>query len=279
MNSEKKANCSVCGQKRRAGLWRGFTLIELLVVISIIAILMAIMVPALRRARQQAISLTCKTRLKDIGSAFMMYTADNKDMLPTNFEVENNRWGRWFTKVAPYYDQVMAELNRNQGWSTVDMYEEVFRCPTQQKFNGIPTAAGTYGYNNYFTGTNLNNNRIAGIRASADVPLLADIMGEGYMGLGPAWDPDFSGSSNQVYGGMRLSPAAPHPLAFKYGYMGGRASFGVKWNIQGPAPVHNGQCNFVFADFHIEDRNVCDENAWPWFGKWDGSAFHPTRTP
>ena len=49
----------------------GFTLIELLVVISIIAVLMAVMIPALGRAKLAAQSVVCKTRLKDLGS--MLY--------------------------------------------------------------------------------------------------------------------------------------------------------------------------------------------------------------
>ncbi len=60
----------------------GFTLIELLVVISIIAILMAVLMPALRRARMQAQSLICRTQLRDIGTAMRLYAADNNNELP-----------------------------------------------------------------------------------------------------------------------------------------------------------------------------------------------------
>jgi prepilin-type N-terminal cleavage/methylation domain-containing protein/prepilin-type processing-associated H-X9-DG protein len=60
----------------------GFTLIELLVVISIIALLMGIMMPALSRARGIAQSVVCKSNLRQSGIALATYTASNKDWLP-----------------------------------------------------------------------------------------------------------------------------------------------------------------------------------------------------
>jgi len=55
----------------------GFTLIELLVVIAIIALLMAILMPSLSRARKQARGVACQSNLKHWGLIFKMYTDDN----------------------------------------------------------------------------------------------------------------------------------------------------------------------------------------------------------
>ena len=61
---------------------KGFTLIELLVVMAIIIILAGLLMPALGRAREQARKTTCANNLKQIGTAIMMYTADNSEQYP-----------------------------------------------------------------------------------------------------------------------------------------------------------------------------------------------------
>src|ERR1043165_4025272 len=59
-----------------------FTLIELLVVIAIIAILAALLLPALARSKTKALQINCISNLKQFSYSINMYTQDNRDILP-----------------------------------------------------------------------------------------------------------------------------------------------------------------------------------------------------
>ena len=63
---------------------RGFTLIELLVVISIIALLLAIMMPALAQIRKHALTIKCMANLDQFGNAWAMYFNDYDNKMPIN---------------------------------------------------------------------------------------------------------------------------------------------------------------------------------------------------
>ena len=65
---------------------RGFTLIELLVVISIIAILMAILMPGLQRVKEQARHMVCRNNLRNYAVIGRMYSDDYDGEFPYSFE-------------------------------------------------------------------------------------------------------------------------------------------------------------------------------------------------
>ncbi len=61
---------------------KGFTLIELLVVIAVIAMLMSVLLPGLRKAKDQARMIVCRSNMKQIGLAAHLYAEGNKDYIP-----------------------------------------------------------------------------------------------------------------------------------------------------------------------------------------------------
>ena len=86
---------------RSCGGRRGFTLIELLVVIAIIAVLAAMLLPALSKAKEQGRSTACKNNMRQITLAMLLYADDNSDFLPWPGDVDRNLPADWMFGGQP----------------------------------------------------------------------------------------------------------------------------------------------------------------------------------
>lgn len=114
---------------------RGFTLIELLVVISIIALLISLLLPALKNARSVARSLECLSGLKQMGLAYQSYASDFDSQIPPTNETPDsvntyqmNIWGYKLWTYAGY--EVRTPLGGLRGRDTGETARtNIFLCP------------------------------------------------------------------------------------------------------------------------------------------------------
>src|SRR5689334_4044544 len=134
----------------------GFTLVELLVVIGIIAVLIALLLPALNRARESARAAQCLSNLRQIAGAVVMYTNENQYRMPGGawtIPQLSHDWIYWDSTHVPYNDPSQGPLAKYLGITTKDSPSiSVFRCPSDDvdshlPYNGFPPYRFSYSMN------------------------------------------------------------------------------------------------------------------------------------
>lgn len=114
---------------------RAFTLIELLVVIAIIALLISMMLPALRHARELSKQIKCQTNARSIVTAMSIYAGDYKDIFPRpNWELAGDRVPGWlYVPPAPSAVAWKWETHRTGSLFQYVNSDAMYRCPTHKE--------------------------------------------------------------------------------------------------------------------------------------------------
>jgi prepilin-type N-terminal cleavage/methylation domain-containing protein/prepilin-type processing-associated H-X9-DG protein len=219
----------------------GFTLVELLVVIAIIAILAALLLPALAASKAQARGLFCLNNNKQLMTGWLMYADDHAQRLPYNLggaAARNNiNWAAGVLDWELRSDNTnVADLTEAALGAYVSKDSTIYRCPSDSVVSALQRAAGW-------------SSRARSYSMNASVGDAGELTSSGVNTNNPGYVQFFKLTSIPVPARIFVF-LDEHPDSISDGYFVNR-SYYPEW-IRLPASWHNGGTAFAFADGHSE---------------------------
>ncbi len=241
---------------------RNFTLIELLVVIAIIAILAAILLPALNKAREKTKSIACVNNLNQCGKAFLLYADSNRGYMPV---MHSGVAFTWISFFGQFDNGIFhAEQRTTSGNS---YYSPLAHCPAapDPRTDGSADETGRRTYGILSPAGHLN--------ANGTVPAEWTVERQNLFGAKPPWA--VTGATNVYYlTNQRLKnpsrftlladttvPVSATTLAVAQGKPGSEAGWfychqeSVNTQCAFVGLRHGGRANLLMTDGHVETKS------------------------